>query len=351
MNNAESRPALSLVGVPLDGDWEVVSLVNRPRTATGGRFSVGYRVRHKDGREAYLKALDFSAALQDPDPSRALEGMTAAYNYERDLLQTCREKHMSRIATPIADGAVTVPGFGQYGRVMYIIIELASGDIRTHRDTFKYFDLAWCLRSLHNTAVGLSQLHRAEIAHQDLKPSNVLVFPENVSKVADLGRASRRGSPSGVDELQIPGDTGYASPEQLYGYHFSSEFVRRFATDLYHLGSLVFFHFSGVSATSATRSKLVTAMGNRSYSSEFSEDVAYWEAAFHDALDDLWSDIFDVAEDLADEIVKVARCLCAPDPLKRGDPRNVRERFNQYGLERIISRFDLLAKRAEYQLR
>ena len=329
----------------------MVSLVNRPSTATGGRFSVGYHVRHRDGFDAYLKALDFSGALQDQDPSRALEEMTVAYNFERSLLQICRERRMSRVATPLADGAVTVPGFGEYGRVMYIIIELASGDIRTHRDTIKDLDLAWCLRSLHNTAVGLSQLHRTGIAHQDLKPSNVLVFPANGSKVADLGRASHRGRPSGVDGLQIPGDTGYAPPEQRYGYHFSSEFERRFAADIYHMGSLLFFHFAGVSAASATIAKLAKTIGMRSYSTSFIEDVTYWETAFFSALDDLRADITDNADDLTDQIIEIARCLCAPDPLKRGDPRNVRDGFNQYGLERIISRLDRLAKRAEYRLR
>ena len=55
MTSTGTRPALSLSGLTLDGGWTVVELMHRPPTATGGHFSVGYRVRHQDGREAYLK--------------------------------------------------------------------------------------------------------------------------------------------------------------------------------------------------------------------------------------------------------------------------------------------------------
>ena len=350
MNSTGNRPALCLSGLTLDGGWTVVELMHRPPTATGGRFSVGYRVRHQDGRVAYLKALDFSAALQAPDWTRRLEEMTSAYNFERDLLSICRSARMSRVATAIADGSVTVPGYGPVEKVVYIIFELAAGDIRSYRDSFQTFDLAWCLRSLHNTAVGLAQLHRNGIAHQDLKPSNVLSFPQEGSKIADLGRASHREKQSTVDSFRVPGDFGYAPPEQLYGHHLSSEFDRRYAADLYHLGSLIFFHFGSVSATEAMIGNLAKTTGVPSYNSDFRQDQAYWQAAFHDALEELRSDIARFASDLTDDIILLARNLCEPDPSRRGDHTNIRQGYNQYGLDRIISRLDRLAKRAAYGL-
>ena len=351
MDNLVDSPALRLVGRSLDDDWKVLSFVHRPTTATGGRFSVGYHVQHKDGRNAFLKALDFSAAFQSPDASRALEAMTSAYNFERNLLRVCKTARMRRIATPLADGSISVPGFGALGTVMYIIFELAAGDIRSHHESLADFDLAWCLRSLHNTAVGLSQLHRAGIAHQDLKPSNVLYFPDDGSKVSDLGRASHRSSPSVTDQFQVPGDTSYAPPEQRYGYRFSASFDYRYAADIYHLGSLIFFHFAGTSATGAIIAELARTMGDRSYNDDFRQDLAYWESAFHDALETLRSDAMPIAYDLSDDILLLARYLCEPDPLKRGHPKNVSQGFDQYGLERIITGLNILAKKAEYRLK
>ena len=108
---------------------------------------------------------------------------------------------------------------------------------------FKKFDLAFIFRSLHNTAVGLQQLHKNGIAHQDLKPSNVLVF-DKVSKISDLGRASTQEISFRYDNLIIPGDRNYAPIEQLYNYHFCNDFEEKFAADLYLLGSLFIFFFS-----------------------------------------------------------------------------------------------------------
>jgi eukaryotic-like serine/threonine-protein kinase len=173
-----TRPAECLLGLDLEGGWHVDSYVLRPPTSTGGKFSVGYLVVNKDKGKGYLKALDFSAAFQSPDPARALEELTKAYNFERDLLAQCKDQKLRRVVVPLADGWVKVPGnFGDLCNVAYLIFELATGDIRNEVANWQKFDLAWVLRSLHHSAVGLQELHLLGIAHQDLKPSNVLVFP------------------------------------------------------------------------------------------------------------------------------------------------------------------------------
>src|SRR5205823_2049082 len=64
--------------------------------------------------------------------------------------------------------------------------------------------------SLHHIATGLYQLHSAEVAHQDLKPSNILVFEGSTSKIADLGCASVKGVASPRDSAAFAGDRTYA---------------------------------------------------------------------------------------------------------------------------------------------
>src|SRR6266849_2897633 len=62
-------PAKRLLGLTLDGGWVVVKELPPLPTATGGFFSTGYLVRHDDGTEGFLKALDYSEAFT-LDPSQ-----------------------------------------------------------------------------------------------------------------------------------------------------------------------------------------------------------------------------------------------------------------------------------------
>lgn len=346
------RPAECLLGLDLHRGWNVDSFVHRPPTSTGGKFSVGYLVINTDGRKAYLKALDFSAAFQQPDPSRALEDLTKAYNFERDLLAQCKDKVLHRVVTPLADGTVEVPGnFGPLGNVSYLIFELAMGDIRKEVEQWKEFDVAWALRSLHHSALGLQQLHYVGIAHQDLKPSNVLVFPVDGSKLSDLGRAAHIQIPSLNDKFSIPGDYGYAPPEQLYNWHHSHDFSSRCIADIYHLGSLIFFFFLSCSATHAIQLKISQKHEKAFTRSDFLQDLPYIQHAFCETLGELRASVESFAGDLADEIVMISQQLCEPDPRRRGDPRVLAaSHIPPYDLQPYISRFDRLAKIAEMRI-
>lgn len=54
-----------LTGLTLNGDWTVGSLIEKNGLDSGGFFSVGYKVKHKDGRIGYLKALDYQGVFKD----------------------------------------------------------------------------------------------------------------------------------------------------------------------------------------------------------------------------------------------------------------------------------------------
>lgn len=338
-------PAKLLTGRALPGGWRVVApLIG----STGGNFSEGYLVEGPDGIKGFLKALDYSRAFKAPDVSRAMEAMTTAYNFERDLLTKCREQRLSKIVIAIASGKVEIPGAAAGGIVEYLIFELAEGDIRKRMDANARFDLAFALRSLHHVASGLRQLHNVGIAHQDLKPSNVLVFGDDLRKLADLGRAAYRGHSAPHEDYVIPGDPAYAPPELLYDYVSSEWPVRRFGCDAYLLGSMMLFLVTGMSASGLLVSNLHEDYRPFRWAGTFEEVLPYLREAFGQLLESFEAA---VPTDFQTDLSEVARQLCDPDPRLRGHPRDRAGRGNPFSLERYVTRFDVLASRAEFQMR
>ena len=342
-------PAECLEGMTLSNGWKVVKKLTPPPHSTGGNFSIGYRVKNTDGREAYLKALDFSSAFQSEDTPRALQAMTEAFNFERDLLEKCRNRRLDRVVLALDDGKTQIPGHNQLsGTVYYIVFEYAKGNVRDEVESFEAFDLAWCLRSLHFTAVGLQQLHSAGIAHQDLKPSNVLVFDDLKTKISDLGCASDSQLRSRRDRFLVPGDRGYAPIDQFYNKN-ARRFADRCLGDLYLLGSLFFFYFCRCSATHAIQVKLASYPGIQ-LTSDFNSDLPYIRQAFNDALEDLKTEINKYSEGISSEVIDIVTQLCEPDPTRRGDPRSSMSVVPRHSIERYVSRLNFLARKAELNL-
>lgn len=338
------NPAEYLLGLTLEDGWRVVERVAKPPGKSGGNFSIGYVVERDRGERAFLKALDLRPALRSPDPARALQGLTTAFNFERDMLERCRSSNLKRVVRAVGQGNVVVFPEDPFGGAQYLIFELAKGDVRDELDAQASFDLAWNLRALHHISAGLDQLHRIGIAHQDVKPSNCLVFDDGESKVSDLGRAVIRGQESPHERFNIAGDPEYAPPELLYGHVEPDWSRRRLSCDLYLLGSMVVFFFSRTHMTALLAARLDRAHSWHTWNDSYVEVLPYLRDAFGQAVGDLAED---VPIDVRPEVVGCVRELCEPDLTLRGHPRNRIGLANPYSLERYVARFDLLARQAE----
>lgn len=338
-------PAQRLKGLVLTGGWVVAVPVHRAAGATGGNFSCCYLAKHQDGREAFVKALDYSCALKSGDSAAALNSLTAAFIFERDLLARCRDRRMDRITRAIGSGTVTVDE-SVIGEVQYLILEGADHDLRKHLASSEGVDLAWKLRSLHHMATGLFQLHGSDIAHQDLKPSNVLVFGGTTSKLADLGCASVRGSAAPRDGFEVAGDFCYAPPEARYGYREPEWTTRRIGCDAYLLGSMIVFLFSGVSATALLFEHLDPKYRPGTWVGTYAEVLPYVREAFARAMGAFARDL-DAVGDLRQSLTSAAIRLCDPEPDRRRHPASPPGPLSRLSLERYVSLFNLLAGRAE----
>lgn len=335
--------AEELSGLTLDGGWKVLSRLPRGADSTGGKFSVGYIIENAKGQKAFLKALDFSEAHKSADPARMLQGMTEAFNFERDTLALCKGKKMHRVATALEEGSMAVPN-GEYA-VQYLIFELATGDIRAQQKAAHAIDIAWKLRALHHIAIGVDQLNRNGVAHQDLKPSNVLVYAERDTRVSDLGRADVKGQTCPHSKNPIPGDLAYAPPELLYQEVSLDWECRRLGCDMYLFGSMIVFMFVGMQINAGWTHYLDVAHRWQSCGGRYRIALPYVRDAFGKALADIRKMI---PAAIQDQITTAIQEMCEPDPHLRGHPFN--RNINQYSLERYVSLFDVLATKAEYGL-
>ena len=342
------QPAEMLEGLTLPGNWMVLQKAPRKPTATGGHFSVGYIVQNAEGLKGFLKAMDYTAAFMNHEPHVVLQQMTNAYNFEKNVCAKCRNFDLRRVVHAIGSGTFQVDPRSVFSKVEYLIFELAEGDIRAHLDAQAIFDVAFALRTLHNIATGLAQLHQAEIAHQDLKPSNVLVFQKDSgSKIGDFGRAWAKDFPAPHDGLPVAGDLGYAPLELLYGDVATEVKKRRYGCDAYHLGSMAVFLFTRSHMNALINTFLAIEHRAFIWGGTFAEVLPYLQAAFAQALCAFGAHI---CESLRSELTQVVAELCEPDPARRGHPLNRQGHLNQFCLHRYISKFNLLAYRVELNL-
>lgn len=346
---APYNPANSLAGVVLDSTWEVLTPITPLGHSTGSTFSIGYQVRNARTKEiAFLKALDLIGAMAKT--SMDLRDLLNAHAYEQAVLERCFGAR--NVAVAIDHGEYRDPA-APHLPVPYLVFDLAQGDIRSQRVSTA-FDVAFKLRCLHHVTAGMQQLHARRISHQDLKPSNVLVFGDQVSRIGDLGRAIDGLNGSIYDDYRFAGDHQYAPPEILYHAPLSPEWAdKRLSADLYQLGSLIFYLFTDTQANAHLLLHLAPAHLPASWGDSYANLLPHLIAGFGRSMDGF-------AEALERELAgypraqarirRIVECLCHPDPLLRGHPANRRGHHNPYGLERFVSEMDLLATAAEYKL-
>lgn len=354
------NPALhQLTGRVTEDGWTVGELVKMHSYQSGGNFSVGYLATRKDGRPGFFKALDFSRSRDDPDPVAALEREAGTYRFERDVLELCKGANLSRIVVAMTSGHFDVPE-APFGKVYYLIFELADGDARSRAHLSNYFDVAWSMRSLHHIATGLQQLHANGIFHQDVKPSNVLVFgKDEVSKIADLGRSHCKAINAPHDIMAIAGVMYYAPPDHLFNFHMPDRDKDRTAADLYLAGSMLHYFFMGTMMTPAVLDRLrpehrppIFAQDDGGWQGYFEDVLPYLREAYAAVVRDFESEIRRRAlaeyPKLVGEVTALLTYLTEPDPRLRGHPGERALRYgNHYSLARFVSAFDRIASQCE----
>ena len=316
---------------------------------TGGCFSTCYHVRNIDesnshyGQLGFLKVIDYAPVSQSDDIPTELQRITTEFNFERELVELCKNKRMRHIVKGIESDEEDVPGYKPISRLNYLIFESAKYDIRQAISVATSLDAAWKFTTLHNVANGMRQLHSVNVSHQDIKPSNILDFGD-LRKIGDLGRAHRSGVRGPHDHNPIAGDHSYAAIELLYGYVHDDERARRLANDFYQLGGLMFFLFTGINLTSAILSNVERSHHPQDYSGGYRQILPELRLAFDLVTQEIGKMLPSAFHDRA---ITTFKELSDPDILERGISQSLKGTPSRFRMDVYVSRFDLLAKIAK----
>ena len=338
-----------LIGIALKDDWEIVSLNPRTSNATGAHHSYGYIAKNtRTGHTGFVKALkvERDTRIEDPEERLAdLEIRIQRFRYERNLLRKCNEKNIKKVVKLIlddtlvcSDGTADIP---------YFLFELAVSDLRSRCNATDILDSVENLHILHQAFTAIEAMHFNNIVHQDIRPSNVLLFGTQTTKLGDLGNAHDKTIPRPGDSSIICGARGHAPVEQLYQKELVDWEERRTSADLYMLGSLIVYVFAGVSLTNLIQSHLLPEHGWLQWSGSYDDVMPFLTDAWDASLEELE---VSVDKRIATEICLLTRSLTHPEPSKRGYPKP-KPTVAKYSLRQYVSRLNVLEQRLKMNIK
>lgn len=345
-----ATPKSQLLGTTLSSGWTLVERLDPTKGSSGGNFGVGYKAT-RGTETAFVKAIDFVDALRSADPFGEIAALTQIALFERDVLEYCTARKMSRILQYFGHEYVWVGDqTNPLNRVSCLILEAGSSDLRRLITANGLATCAWNLQVLRDVAQAVAQLHQGEIAHQDIKPSNVISFgdlpnaPSSDMKVGDLGRVVRKGQSGPFDGFAWPGDQRYSPPERWYGYVPPDWCDAREASDAYMLGSLLIYLFTGASLQALVMNIIPAAFRPDQWAGRYDEDLLPVLVNAHALVleDQLRPTLM---PELADGIFEIARALTNPDPKVRGDSRARKQIGRPVGIDRIHQKLSAAALR------
>ncbi len=209
----ETRDPLGLVGVTLDGQFDIASVVGE------GGFGVVYKGRHRGLEQPVAIKVLKILSVED---KRMQEALFAKFRDEAKLLYTLSQESLN-IVRAIHYGSLTTPS-GLWAP--YMVLEWLEGrslaeDVVDRRQRgLRGRTLDEALAILEPVAAGLTVAHARKVAHRDIKPANVFLARAEQGqrvKVLDFGIAKlvQEGETSGTKSAFGAFTWLYAAPEQI----------------------------------------------------------------------------------------------------------------------------------------
>jgi len=128
---------------------------------------------------------------------------------------------------------------GSSGRINYFVMEYVEGTtLKQELARGKIFEEKEAIEIVLQIAQALQHAHRRQLIHRDIKPANIILTPDGIAKLADLGMA--RGTTdhalAKAEKGMTIGTPFYIAPEQI-----NSQGDVDSRADMYSLGA-TFYH-------------------------------------------------------------------------------------------------------------
>jgi len=131
---------------------------------------------------------------------------------------------------------------GQDGNVHYLVSEYVPGmDLRRLIKSRGPLPIQQAAGIMMQAALGLQHAHDQGLIHRDIKPGNILVTPEGIAKLSDVGLAGVAANLSDDPRAgKIIGTADYLSPEQI-----RTPLMVEPVSDIYSLGCTLYYAICG----------------------------------------------------------------------------------------------------------
>jgi serine/threonine protein kinase len=181
---------------------------------------------------------------------------------------------------------------GEEGKVHFLVTEYVPGtDLRKLVRSEKRLSMQQAASIIMQASEGLAYAHDHGLIHRDVKPGNILVTPDGIAKLSDLGLAGyldeREHDPR---KGKIVGTADYLAPEQILNPHDTLP-----VSDIYSLGCTLYY---------AVTAKVPYPGGSPSSKAKrHLEETPWHPRQFH--------------EEVSDEFVDIIADMMDKDPSKR----------------------------------
>jgi serine/threonine protein kinase len=231
MDVANQTAPLLRAGHVISGCWTVAGPNTLKETVSGTSLFVVFDEQH---RKAFMK-VPWNSNV-DSHPIMKLRG--GRHEREVSVLAHCKAMNLPGITRLLDHGKLTDDRGESFN---FIVAELAEEDADIRFERMPPDILWWFAAHMMQTGFALSGLHRAGIAHRDIKPQNILLSDSRTrSIVCDVGHAYWLNHPSPIDEVKFAAPYVLSPPERYACFQWTSRWQKVLASDLFQFGSLVY---------------------------------------------------------------------------------------------------------------
>jgi serine/threonine protein kinase len=193
------------------------------KVAEGGMGAI-YRGRHRDSGQ--IVAIKIISAQMATNP-------TLLSRFEQEFRAASRLDHPNIVRALDYNGTAATP---------YLVMEFVEGESLGQKiDREGKLPEAEAIRIIAQVAQGLHRAHKQGLIHRDVKPDNILVQPDGIAKLADLGLVKEAESDLNLTKTgRGLGTPHFMAPEQFRNAKNADK-----RCDVYSLGATLYQMVTG----------------------------------------------------------------------------------------------------------